>query len=419
MYQRNVYWIAGVLLLALTTSGCHLYNSRPDFTSTSLTELPASRSGHDPVAHPPLDHDQKDGFRLADFNVDNLNSVVKKAAGQEPNPEVARTLYVEAEAKYQQASAAVAEESDRTSLFRDAAKGFKRAATRFPESQLEEDALFLAAESLFFSDQYPKASELYAELLKKYPNSKHLDVVESRRFSIAKYWLDVEDEKPESFYQMNVTDKSLPWRDRFGHAVKTFDRIRFDDPTGKLADDATMAQANAYFRKGEYLRADQLYADLRETFPTSEHQFHAHLFAVEAKLKSYQGPDYAGDALKEAEKLIVTMRRQFPQQSEEQLKYLKGAYAEVRYRQAEREMFMGRFFAKRGRNKSARFYYQSVLEDFQDVPVMVEKATERLASLEGKRDVPVDRWSWVEEWLPDSDGAPPLIMNNPASSFNR
>jgi len=419
MDRRNVYWIAGVSWFVLTVCGCNLYNSRPDFTSSSLTELPASRTVQNPVSHPPLDHDDKDGFRLQDFNVDNLNSAVKKAAGKDTNPEVARTLYVEAEAKYQQASAAVSQSSEKTALFEDAAKGFRQAASRFPESQLEEDALFLAAESLFFSDQYPKASELYAELLKKYPNSKHLDTIESRRFSMAKYWLDVEDQKPESFYQMNLTDRSLPWRDRFGHAVKTFDRIRFDDPTGKLADDATMAQANAYFRKGEYLRADQLYGDLRETFPSSEHQFHAHLFAVEAKLKSYQGPDYAGDALKEAEKLIVTMRRQFPQQSEEQLKYLQGAYAEVRYRQAEREMFMGRFFAQRGRNKSARFYYQSVLDDFQDVPVMVENATQQLAALEGKRDAPVDRWGWVEEWLPDSDGAPPLIMNNPASTLNR
>jgi len=73
-----------------------------------------------------------------------------------------------------------------------------------------------------------------------------------------------------------------------------FDKIRIDDPTGKLSDDATLAAANAYFAQGDFEKADQFYTDLRKTFPSSEHQFTAHFLGLKAKLLCYSGPDYSG-----------------------------------------------------------------------------------------------------------------------------
>ena len=45
---------------------------------------------------------------------------------------------------------------------------------------MEEDALFLQSESEFFSDQYPKAHDTIGGLLKKYPNTRHLDTAVAR-----------------------------------------------------------------------------------------------------------------------------------------------------------------------------------------------------------------------------------------------
>jgi outer membrane protein assembly factor BamD (BamD/ComL family) len=120
----------------------------------------------------------------------------------------------------------------------------------------------------------------------------------------------------QAFWEFNFFDKRRPMRDTFGHAVRVFDRIRIDDPTGRLADDATLAAGNAYFTAGRYLEADNFYTDLRKTFPSSEHQFRAHLLGVQAKLRSYQGSDYSGIPLDEAEKLIKQIRRQFPHEAE-------------------------------------------------------------------------------------------------------
>ena len=46
--------------------------------------------------------------------------------------------------------------------------------------------------------------------------------------------------------------------------------MRIDDPTGKLADDATIALANAYFEQERYLDAADTYEDLRVNFPSSQ-----------------------------------------------------------------------------------------------------------------------------------------------------
>ena len=36
--------------------------------------------------------------------------------------------------------------------------------------------------------------------------------------------------------------------------MRVYDRIRLDDPTGKLADDATLALGNAYFAVGKFMK---------------------------------------------------------------------------------------------------------------------------------------------------------------------
>ncbi len=144
--------------------------------------------------------------------------------------------------------------------------------------------------------------------------------------------------------------------------------MRLDDPTGKLADDATIAAANALFVGGDYERADDYYNDLRLHFPSSEHQFMAHYLGIQAKLRSYRGPDFAGEVLEEAEKLIKNVRRQFPSESREHEEELTRAYRKVRYFLAEREWEMAQYYAQRHQYGAARFYVDMILNDYADTP---------------------------------------------------
>ena len=96
-----------------------------------------------------------------------------------------------------------------------------------------------------------------------------------------------------------------------GHAIRVLDQIRFDDPTGRLADDATMRAASEYLRQQKYVEADEFLTDLRQTFPDSEHLFLAHMLGIQCKLELYAGPAYSGLVLEDAEKLVQKLTPRF------------------------------------------------------------------------------------------------------------
>lgn len=340
---------------------------------------------------------------------DQITSSWKTLIGKGVDPQKAREIYVAGEARYEQALQA--EEDRKPGLFAEAAKQFNEAADRWPDSALEEDAMFMAGEAYFFADLYPKANNSWEKLLKKYPNSKHLDAIEARRFAIAQFWLDLHNKKPESFWAFNLTDKSRPTRDTFGNAVRVFDRIRLDDPTGRLADDATLAAGNAYFAKGRFLDADGFYTDLRKTFPSSEHQFRAHFLGLKAKLLSYQGTEYSGVPLDEAEKLIRQIQRQFPREAAQEREYLTRAYAEVRFKKAEREWNLAQYYDRRGEYGAARFYYDSLVNDYAETPFS-GRAKSRMDEIADKPEVPPQRLQWLVDAFPKEQNSKPLIATS-------
>jgi outer membrane protein assembly factor BamD (BamD/ComL family) len=348
-------------------------------------------------------------LELDDFSPDNLGKTFKRLIGQGPDRKLARALYAQAEDKYWQASRAEENLTDeeRRAMFLEAGELYEEAADRFPDSALEEDGLFMAGESYFFADRLPAANEMYELLLKNHPNSRHLDRVEARRFSIADFWVDLERYDPQSSLTFNFTDDTRPFNGTRRTAIKVFDKIRLDDPTGDLADDATLAAANAWFEAGDYFKADQSYSDMRAMFPTSEHAFAAHYLGVKAKLLCYQGPDYGGQVLDEAEQLIVHMRRAFPKECREgeNENFLNRAYAEVRFLKAEQEWTRAAYYDFRAEYGAARLHYQNVLRDYDDTP-FADKARERLGEIANRPSVPPQRFGWLVDLFADGKAAP-------------
>ena len=178
---------------------------------------------------------------LEDIQVADSFTEMKKKIGLGPNQERAKQLYAEGEVLY------------RSQDFKAAADKFEEAAKRWPDSAVEQDAYFYLAESQFFNKDYPKAIDTYDLLLDRYPNSQHLDKVIGRQFEIARYWEQYSQYNPDLPTTPNVTDETRPLFDTIGRAMKTYDNIRLNDPTGPYADDSIMASANSFFLRGPLL----------------------------------------------------------------------------------------------------------------------------------------------------------------------
>ena len=341
-----------------------------------------------------------------------MNSVFNFVAGREQeNRDQAKRLYQEGDRLFREAAKQSGDQ--RKSNYAKAAKAFRKSGEAAPQSAIEQDALFMQAESLFFSDRLTEASEAYQTLQTEHPRNRHNDQAAARLFSIGRYWIDTEKAGSKSWMPINLTDASRPRLDSDGHAIRILDQIRYDDPTGKLADDATMAAAAEYIRQEKFEEADEFLTDLRETFTDSEHLFLAHLLGIRTKLQVYKGPKYSGLVLEEAEKLVKLTRKRFPQQMSE-AKYadmVARAASEISFHRAERLSYRADYREKRKEFRSARFYYQQILQEYADTP-HADKARKRLGDIETLPPIPEQRLSWLTKIFPDSKASDPLQLNS-------
>ena len=159
----------------------------------------------------------------------------EKSIGRGPDEKIARQAMDEGNALF------------RAKKYAEALEKFYIASWRWPDSPLEEDAMFLMAESYFFDDQYGKAQDEYDLLLKANTNTRYLDTIVWRLFAIGRYWEQLDAADPHWTTTPNFTDKKQPWFDTWGNACAAYEAIHIHDPHGPLSDSAEMAVANMYF----------------------------------------------------------------------------------------------------------------------------------------------------------------------------
>jgi len=309
------------------------------------------------------------------FKGANIKKRWKKMLGRGPNEPIARKALADGDALF------------RERKYAEAAKKYAVAIDRWPDSAIEEDAMWQLAECWFFLDRYPKAEDGYDEIVKKYANSRYLDRIAQRQFVIAQYWIALDQKNNYATIVPNLVDRSRPLFDTRGRALKAFDHVRINDPRGPLADDSIMAQANAHFLDRQWLDADYFYGLLRTEYPDSDFLMQAHLLGLQAKLRAYQGPGYEGGILDEAEVLADQTMVQFPDQlNREEADRVQSTRAAIAAQQAQRHWGRAEFYAKGQHYTSARIYYALVARDYPKTE-LAQKARDRLDSIAGKTDV--------------------------------
>ena len=339
---------------------------------TIPAELPPPPAGAISVSSIKLKEDEKKGFELSDLAPENVWDNLKKATGYGPDEKIARTAMKDGQALF------------REKKYKEAGAKFATAAGRWPHTPLEEDALFLEGESEFFSDQYSKAHDTMGGLLKEYPNTRHLDTVIARQFALGRYWEQAYHANPTWPVTPNLTDKGRPMFDTFGYAVQAYERIRMYDPKGPWADASLMALGNAYFLRGQWEDAAYNYDLLCKEYPNSKYQLKAHLFAIQADMRKYQGSAYDDTPLKEAAKLANATLTQFGDQlGDERQRVVKEA-AQIEEEKANRDFVRAQYYQGRHCYGAARFYYKCVVDKFPNS----EAAKKSLAQMEAIRNEP-------------------------------
>lgn len=267
----------------------------------------------------------------------------------------------------------------------------KKAAKKFKESSLGEEAQFYLAESYYAQGQYGKAQDGYDQLFEDYPSTRYIEPATRRLFAIAREWLEIVDPVAKNGIRTvsgekvieektpakksndptirvpilpNFHDKSRPWFDTQGNALKCLKSIWMNDPTGPLADDALMLTATYYQRKQEFVEADRYFEILREEYPDSPHLEDAFVLGAHVKQMSYQGPYYEGRDLTGAQKLKEQSLHLFPASMERP--QLRQDLQKIYLQQAERAWYKVEYYQKKRRPRAVAIACIELINEYPD-----------------------------------------------------
>jgi TolA-binding protein len=308
---------------------------------------------------------------------------------------------------------------------------------------VEEDSMFMVAESQFKQRSYSWAQDSYDALLEKYPSTRHMEDSTQRLLGIAMYWLGYSAESdlngdiklaggakinpakppkapstPRIPIIPNLTDSTRPRFDADGRALQALRSVWLHDAAGSLADDALMVSANHHLRTGDFVEASRLYKLLREQYPDSPHFQDAHLLGAHVTMASYEGAAYDGTPLDEASALKKIALASFSDMSDDERQRLQREIAKMDEERVGRLWSIVQFYRAKRQPESVEVYCLQIVNRYPDSK-HAEMARKMLASLE-KHKKPEHRQQPAQQpQIPASAKvaeAPPNSMQEPTEA---
>lgn len=171
-----------------------------------------------------------------------------------------------------------------------------------------------------------------------------------------------------------VAPERVPWYARFtgllpnldirGHAIAALEHVRHHDPTGPLADDATLLLADTYAQARDYDTASVYYDQFLTDFPKSPMFREAQEKAILAKVNAYVGPEYDSQTLDKARELIQQTLASYPDRPREEQKRLYHMLDLITDQEAERAFLVGDYYRRTGKAMAAEFYLGKVIQKY-------------------------------------------------------
>ncbi len=237
-----------------------------------------------------------------------------------------------------------------------------------------EACLFYEAECYRMEERYPKAAEIYSQMLKEYPRKTHHKYALERMFDIANYWLNdtrkvlektQEVGKPgKSQFVMPVSfvqwDKRKPMWDMEGRALKLLEQVYINDIGGELAEQSLFYLGSVNMLRGHYGDADHYFYQIVQYHPNGHRAPQAIQLAMMCKKLSTGGPEYDGRKLAEARDLIHRALQAYPQLRDNQGGFLRDELISINMQQADSDLQVANFYLRTGHPASALFYYEIV-----------------------------------------------------------
>ena len=284
-----------------------------------------------------------------------------------------------------------------------AAKEFEWAAYHWPNTVVEEDARYHAAECYYRVGRYYEATKEYTKLLSNFQSSQYKGESVKNMYGIARNWLEQVIEKKVSY--VNVSDKSRPTFDTFGYAEKALKTIYTNCPNDPLADDSVYLLAHAYMRRGKvqgdasFEHAAEYFKQLRDHYPNSDHVVEAMRLEAICRQRASLGTAYATKHIDEAgnitDQLLDHRGPMLDSEKRNEILQLRNSITEEK---AGSIWEIGKHYDDRKDYLSARLQYQKIVNEYPTTQY-AEKARARLEQIRDYPDELSSNWERIKAEL--------------------
>ena len=323
------------------------------------------------------EREEKHYFSLSMLDPTRFGERVKAWIGLGPNEDKAR--------KHMEDGLQLMENGKNTK----AAQEFEWAAYYAPETPLEEDARYHAAECYYRDKRFDKAVNQYTKLLTSFPSSPYKSEAIKNTFEIARTWIKQVTEDKVGY--VNMYDKSRPTFDTFGHADRALKTIFINCPNDPMADDSVFLLAHGYMRLGRtqgdinFEHAAEYFKQLRDCYPNSEFVVEAMRLEVICREKSGLGADYDMRQIIEAGKIAEQTRKQYGTRMPSDVRNeLIETENRLNEQKAQKLWITGKFYDDRYDYGAARLTYLELINTYPTT-VYADKARKRYEQI---RDLP-------------------------------
>jgi len=221
---------------------------------------------------------------------------------------------------------------------------------KFRDSPLRPEAIYYAGQSLEQQGRLNQAFETYEQLVEPYAESEYFRLALEAEFGIAGKFLSGTKRQALGIFKVSADDVG----------IHILERLPERWPRSLLAERALMLLGDYYLQKLHYAEAADTYNKLITNYPSSAFIRQARLAAAKAYMAMFKGLAFDPAPLIEARERLLEYQELY--RGNEHASEVQAMLQKIDTIQAERDYQVGRFYQRTGKNSSARFYYQQVVQ---------------------------------------------------------
>ena len=258
---------------------------------------------------------------------------------------------------------------------------FEKLPAAFPSSRLAAEGVYYSGLCWEEKGDLAKAADAHQRLIDRYPYSDRIKEAVKREFNIANEFASGAKMKVLGIPALSGQEKAI---ELYKHIVK-------NAPFGTYGPEAQFQMGEVYKTQGEYEEAQKAFQVVVDEYPSSElvskARYQIAYCSMQASKKSQYNEQSAERAIEEFE----GFKSSFP--ADQQAVEADEAIKTLRAKKALTHFETGSFYQKQKKYKSAKIYYQEILEKYPEAPI-AQEAKKRLEEVVKKDNEPAPKFGF-------------------------